>query len=181
MAHQVVHLSFCHHVRVSHTQSLCLACLLYLQSNDSPAKPLWPGRTQTVLPVVCPGNVHDPVLSLSASRCPSWNFLGMLSRWNLISAWALQPLPVLSLHFSYGARQPSTSLSNVTSAWHCMVLASLTSEVLWVTEVPLLINSGVFTFFWFIYLNVCHLTIEKNVGSFGIVIKYTYSLYKYNI
>lgn len=45
-----------------------------------------------------------------------------------------QPLPVLSLHFSYEARQPSTSLSNVTSAWRCMVLPSLTSMALWLTH-----------------------------------------------
>lgn len=63
------------------------------------------------------------------------NFLGMLPCWNSISAGPLQPLPVLSLHFSYGARQPSTFLSYVTSAWHCMVLPSLTGMPVWPTEV----------------------------------------------
>lgn len=138
-------MSVCHTLRV-----LSLACLVYLQSNGCPAN-----LSDQVSHELCfqlfAENLHDLVLSLSASCCLSWNFLGMLSRWNSISAGTLQPHPVLSLHFSYVARQPSTWLSNVTSAWHCMVLPSLTSTVAWLTGVPhcslTLIKYFIFHFF----------------------------------
>lgn len=128
VAHRVVR--FCQHVHLSYTQSHCWTCVLLLLHTGSPARPS-ERLKHTVLPVVCSGNIHDLALSFAASRCQSWKkFLGTLSCWNLISAGPLQPLPVLFHHFGYAARQPTTSLSYVTSGQHCMVLSSLTSMAL---------------------------------------------------
>lgn len=97
--------------------------LLGLRTVRAQAAQLW---TEVELPVV---------LSFAASHCLTKHVFGanaVLLKLNL--CWTSQPLPVHSLHFSYGAIQPSSSLSNVISAWHRSVSPSLMSIALWLEE-----------------------------------------------
>lgn len=117
-----------HHVRLSERQSPRLAF--------SPSAAQLSDRVVGQLPFQLFAQGSSTFVSLAAFTLSVLNFfLEMLSCWNSISARFLQPLPVLSLHFSYEARRPSTSLSNVTSARHCVALHSRTRMALGLSEV----------------------------------------------